>query len=191
MKKLFTIYALLISAFLISACDSATEPTPSDTRAGTGSNRINAGDLPGDSSMSDEGDAAGLNSRDAGDNLAGFDYENINPEDIVSTVYFGFDQYAVGAGERGKVKRAAEFFASNPGIKVLLVGHTDWYGTEEYNILLSDKRCKAVLDYMNACGLNSDNVELVGRGEAGAAVDVAKDSPEANHDRRVDIVKLK
>lgn len=91
----------------------------------------------------------------------------------------------------GKVKRAVDFYASNPDFKVVLVGHTDWYGTEEYNMLLSDKRCKAVQDYAASLGLDVSRIEIIARGEAGAAIDVAKDSPEAKHDRRVDVVKFK
>ena len=120
-----------------------------------------------------------------------FDPENINPEDIVVTIYFGFDQYAVASSERPNVKKAADFFASNPDFKIVLVGHTDWYGTEEYNMLLSDKRAKAVADYMSALGIGAERVEIIPRGEAGAAMDVAKTSPEAKHDRRVDIVRFR
>jgi outer membrane protein OmpA-like peptidoglycan-associated protein len=72
-----------------------------------------------------------------------------------------------------------------------LVGHTDWYGTEEYNVLLSDKRCKAVQEYMAGSGLDAGSIETVARGEQGSVVDVAKDSAEAKYDRRVDIVKIK
>ena len=87
--------------------------------------------------------------------------------------------------------KAAAFFKANPNMKVYLVGHTDWYGTEEYNMLLSDKRCKSVQDYMLGLGMDGSKIETVARGEQGAVVDVAKDSPEAKHDRRVDIVKMR
>ena len=60
-----------------------------------------------------------------------------------------------------------------------------------YNMLLSDKRAKAVADYMSALGIGAERVEIIPRGEAGAAMDVAKTSPEAKHDRRVDIVKFR
>jgi hypothetical protein len=40
-------------------------------------------------------------------------------------------------------------------------------------------------------GLDASRVEIIARGELGSAVDVAKDSPEAKNDRRVEIVKFK
>lgn len=186
MKKVLTLAAIALSIFFLTACDSMDGPSPLDTRASGSANELNPDNLPGDSSMAD----AGLPGRGIND-MGGFDPDNIKPEDIVETIYFGFDQYAVAAGEREKIKKAADFYASNPDFKVVLVGHTDWYGTEEYNMLLSDKRCKAVQDYATSLGLDPSRIEIIARGEAGSAIDVAKDSAEAKRDRRVEIVKFK
>jgi len=186
MKKAITLATAAISMFILAACDSMDGPSPLDTKATSSANELNPDGLPSDSALGD----AGLPGRGIND-MGGFNPDNIKPEDIVETVYFGFDQYAVAAGERGKIKKAADFYAANPEFKVVLVGHTDWYGTEEYNMLLSDKRCKAVQDYAASLGVDAGRVEIIARGEAGAAQDVAKDSPEAKHDRRVDIVKFK
>lgn len=188
MKKILTLCAAALSLLFLSACDTMDGPSPLDTRAsGSGAGSLNPDGLPGDSMFGD-----GLQERGISGGMgSGFDAEHINPEDIVYTIYFGFDQYAVAAGERGKVKSALEFFDGNPEYSIVLVGHTDWYGTEEYNLLLSDRRAKAVSDYMTSLGASAANIEVIGRGEAGAAPDVAKDSPEARNDRRVDIVKYK
>ncbi len=186
MKKAITLATLAFSMFFLAACDSMDGPSPLDTRASASSNELNPDGLPGDADMSD----AGLPGRGIND-MAGFNPDNIRPEDIVETIYFGFDQYAVAPAERAKVKNAANFYAANPDFKVILVGHTDWYGTEEYNMLLSDKRCRAVLDYAASLGIDPSRVEVIARGEAGCVMDVAKDSPEAKNDRRVEIVKFK
>jgi peptidoglycan-associated lipoprotein len=186
MKKLITLSTIAFSMFFLSACDGIDGPDPLDTAAGASNNGLSSSDLPGDSALGD----AGLPGRGIND-MAGFNPDNIKPEDIVETIYFGFDQYAVAPAEREKVKRAVDFYASNPDYKVVLVGHTDWYGTEEYNTLLSDKRCKAVQEYMLAVGTDASKIETIARGEQGSIVDVAKDSAEAKNDRRVDIVKQK
>lgn len=187
MKKILTIAALALSFMFLTACDSMDSPSPLDTRASDTSGELNPDGLPGDATM---GADSGLQDRGL-NSINGFDPESINPEDIVYTIYFGFDQYAVGSSERDKVKSAADFFAQNPDMKIVLVGHTDWYGTEEYNMLLSDKRCRAVSDYMGNIGTDPSRIEIIARGEAGATMDVAKNSPEAKKDRRVDIVKVK
>ncbi len=188
MKKIITIATLALSLFYLPACDSLDSPSPLDTRAsGNATGDINPDNLPGDAGLeADSGlQGRGINA------LGSFDPDNINPEDIVCTIYFGFNQYAVASGERGKLKAAADYYASNPDYRVVFVGHTDWYGTEEYNMLLSDKRCKAVQDYMTSLGLAPERSEVIARGEAGATMDVAKNSPEAKKDRRVDVVKFK
>lgn len=188
MKKFLLIASLAASLFLMSACDSMEGPSPLDTASagGDSSSQLGGDDLSDGGKLAD-----GLNQRGLNDSAAGFDPENINPEDIVSTIYFGFNQYAIPASERDNVKKAAEFFKANPNMKIYLVGHTDWYGTEEYNMLLSDKRCKSVQEYMVGLSIDPSKIETIARGEQGAVVDVAKDSPEAKHDRRVDIVKVK
>ncbi|MBE6413328.1 MAG: hypothetical protein E7035_02095 [Verrucomicrobiaceae bacterium] len=185
MKKLLLIASLIASMFIMSACDSMEGPSPIDTAAVGG----DASAL-GNDELSDANLADGLQQRGLNESGAGFDPENINPEDIVATVYFTFNQYAIPASERENVKKAAEYFKANPD-KVCLVGHTDWYGTEEYNMLLSDKRCKAVQEYMLGLGVDAGKVETIARGEQGSVVDVAKNSAEAKNDRRVDIVKIK
>jgi len=186
MKKLLTLAIASLSMFFLAACDSMDSPSPLDTRAANASGTLNPDNLPEDASM---GADSGL--ADRGMDNAGMDYENINPEDIVCTVYFGFDQYAVASSERAKVQAAVKYADENPNAKLILVGHTDWWGTEEYNLLLSDKRCNAVAEYMGSLGIAAERMQNVGRGEAGATLDAAKDSLEAKHDRRVEIVKVK
>ncbi len=185
MKKILLLASLIASLFLMSACDSMENPPDiADTKYN--------GDANGLGTPQDliDNQQAGLEERGL-NGASNFDPENINPADIVSTIYFSFNQYAISAAERENVKKAAEFFKNNPNMKVILVGHTDWYGTEEYNMLLSDKRCKAVSDYMLGLGMDASKVETIARGEQGSIVDVAKDSAEAKNDRRVDIVKQK
>ena len=160
MKKIINIALVSLFAFALAACDSLDAPSPLDTKSSNAAGEFN-GDMPGDSSGL--GADQGLQEREV---------------------------EGVESGERGKVKQAVDFFAANPNFKIILVGHTDWWGTEEYNMLLSDKRCKAVADYMAGVGADASQMESIPRGELGAVVDAAKNSPEARHDRRVEIVKI-
>ncbi|MBE6413329.1 MAG: hypothetical protein E7035_02100 [Verrucomicrobiaceae bacterium] len=188
MKKFLTVASFIVAMFVMTGCESMSDPSPLDTNASGGAGSSSA---LGGGNLVDNGDGLADGLKDRGVDGLPFDPENLNPEDIVSTIYFGFNQYAVAPSERENVKKAADFFKANPNVKVYLVGHTDWYGTEEYNVLLSDKRCKAVQEYMVGSGLNAGSIETVARGEQGSVVDVAKDSSEAKKDRRVDIVKVR
>jgi peptidoglycan-associated lipoprotein len=87
---------------------------------------------------------------------------NIPPEAILVTVQFDFDQYTVSAAERAKLDAAA---GKAKATKLLIVGYTDQFGTEEYNLGLSDKRAQSVRDYLVKLGCNPADSEVLGLGE--------------------------
>ncbi len=187
MKKIITLLSLSSALLLLSACDGMDRPSPLDTQNANNGMGFNTEGVGADSFNDD---SAMLKDR-SGNGSLGFNPDAIPPEMIACTIYFGFDQYAVAQGERAKLKPVAEMLKNDPSQKIVLVGRTDWYGTEEYNLLLSDKRGGAVSDYLAGLGASAGAMEVVGRGEATATPDVAKDSPEAKNDRRVDVVKVK
>jgi peptidoglycan-associated lipoprotein len=53
----------------------------------------------------------------------------------------------------------------NSAVKVLVEGHCDDRGTNEYNLALADRRAKAVRDYLVALGTAPERVEMVSYGE--------------------------
>ena len=69
-----------------------------------------------------------------------------------------------GAG--AVLDRVAGFLKENDGTKVLIEGHTDSRGSEEYNEQLSQRRAQAVADGLAFRGIDRGRVEAVGRGEA-------------------------
>ena len=85
----------------------------------------------------------------------------IPPEAILATVYFEFDRYNVSASERGKLDAIA---ARVKGTKVIIAGYTDHFGTEEYNLGLSDRRAQSVRDYLVGLGANQANSEIMALG---------------------------
>jgi peptidoglycan-associated lipoprotein len=87
--------------------------------------------------------------------------ETIPPEAILATVYFDFDRYNVSASERGKLDAIA---ARVKGTKVIIAGYTDTFGTEEYNLGLSDRRAQSVRDYLVGVGANQANSEIMALG---------------------------
>ena len=196
MKKLISFFAIIAAVLFMAGCESYDKPQPIDTRA-TAAGNFSGADI-GDTFGDENGGISSAYNKDmdrdpsmAGAGGEGVNWENIDPADIVETIYFGFDQYAIPQEERGKAKNVANFMNANPGAKVALVAHTDWYGTEEYNLVLSDKRGAAVQSYLKSLGVSNARSEVVARGKNGATNDVAKNSAEAKRDRRVDVVNLK
>ena len=70
----------------------------------------------------------------------------------LQTVYFGFDDSSIQASERDRLDANAPCIEKNKGKSVLLIGHTDTSGTEEYNIALSERRAQSVADYLARLG---------------------------------------
>jgi peptidoglycan-associated lipoprotein len=54
---------------------------------------------------------------------------------------------------------------ANSNYTLLVEGHADERGTREYNLALSERRAKAVEDFLTSTGVSSFNIEVVGYGE--------------------------
>ncbi len=114
-----------------------------------------------------EGDglgAGGLEMRGSGFNAMAEAIRNGNipPEAILTTVYFGFDKYTVEANERAKLDAIA---GRAKNTKLIIAGYTDQFGTEEYNLGLSDRRAQSVREYLVKLGSSQGNIEVLAMGE--------------------------
>ena len=83
----------------------------------------------------------------------------------LSTVYFGFDDSSIQASERDRLGADAACIEKTKGKTVLLFGHTDSSGTEEYNIALSERRAQSVADYLSRLGSDPARLQVVPKGE--------------------------
>ena len=79
--------------------------------------------------------------------------------------YFEFDQSAVQAEGFGDLEAHARYLAANPNVGVRLDGHADERGTPEYNIALGERRATAVAKYLQALGVQADQISIVSYGE--------------------------
>ena len=69
-------------------------------------------------------------------------------------------------------------------------GHTDTVGSRDYNRALSERRAKAVVDYVaKKFGVDPSRLEAVGMGEDGLLVATPPQTPEPRN-RRVQVVNL-
>jgi outer membrane protein OmpA-like peptidoglycan-associated protein len=90
-------------------------------------------------------------------------------------------------GADSVMNRVSEFMTKNTDTKVLIEGHTDSRGSDEYNELLSQRRAAAVRDALAARGVDRSRVEAVGKGEGFPVA--SNDSPAGRQqNRRVEIV---
>ncbi|MDB1124306.1 peptidoglycan-associated lipoprotein Pal [Vibrio algarum] len=82
-----------------------------------------------------------------------------------STVYFAFDNATVSGDYEEMLAAHAAFLSKDPAIKVTVEGHADERGTPEYNIALGEYRAEAVSKYLQALGVQSDQISIMSYGE--------------------------
>jgi OOP family OmpA-OmpF porin len=87
-----------------------------------------------------------------------------------------------------EIKKFAEFLKENPAYKVELDGYTDNTGSKTYNIILSQKRAKAVYDALIKLGISKDRLKWVGFGAANPIA--PNDTPEGRAKNRRVVAKL-
>lgn len=90
-------------------------------------------------------------------------------------------------GAQQALDRIAAFMQKNPDTKVMIEGHTDSRGSDEYNQQLSQHRADAVSTALATRGINPTRVAAVGRGE-GFPVASNDDAAGRQQNRRVEIV---
>ncbi len=70
-------------------------------------------------------------------------------------VNFDFDKSTLRPDAVAILNEAIEVLKKYPELKVEVAGHTDSKGTDEYNQKLSDRRAKAVYDYLTSNGIDA------------------------------------
>lgn len=72
-----------------------------------------------------------------------------------SGVYFATDKYNINTASQTTLNKLSGVFKEYPDTNILVVGHTDSVGSEDYNMTLSKNRAYAVTNYLINKGLSS------------------------------------
>ncbi len=105
-------------------------------------------------------------------------------------VLFESGKTSLMPGAKRTIDKLAEFLASYPNRNVLIEGHTDNIGSEEYNIDLSLKRADAVASALIDRGIQKSRILTQGLGET-YPVATNKTAEGRQKNRRVEIIVLK
>lgn len=87
------------------------------------------------------------------------------PEGELQTVYFDFDKYHLRPDALATLKNNAVYLIDHADARVLVEGHCDDRGSQEYNLSLGEKRAKEVRDYLIKAGVHPDRVKIISYGE--------------------------
>ena len=85
---------------------------------------------------------------------------------ILRNVNFEFDKYELLPSSDTILKTLNDFLVNNPNIRLLISGHTDDIGSDEYNLELSRNRAKSVYNWLVNQGIDSTRLEFTGFGKS-------------------------
>jgi peptidoglycan-associated lipoprotein len=92
--------------------------------------------------------------------------DQINREKPLGTIYFDYDKALIRDDARGTLDGNAGWLKKFKTVKILLEGHCDERGTEEYNLALGEKRAKAAQDYLLSSGIAGDRMKIISYGKS-------------------------
>lgn len=102
----------------------------------------------------------------------------------LQAVFFGFDSPRLTPEAESKIQAAAACMAEQ-NRDVILEAHADPRGTEEYNILLTDRRGQAVKTYLTELGVPGERMTVISKGSLEAS---GSDESSWSKDRRVEFL---
>lgn len=82
-------------------------------------------------------------------------------------VYFAFDKWNLTHEAIVDLDRLARDMKENPTVDVVIKSHTDSRGPSNYNMKLSEKRGKSVIDYLTGKGISTSRINVQAYGESG------------------------
>jgi len=195
-KKIVPLALLLILAASMAGCSKKPQrPNPMDTVIGQDADSSSSSrrtddtiapfDIESDGGLLERrsdfsGFSSGLSTKEI---LARADRGEFEP------IYFQFDSSAIAPQERAKLQSVAESLADNPGMYLVLEGHCDWRGTQEYNLALGDRRAKSVLNYLSTLGVASSRLQPLSQGDLKASEGAS--SATMTKERRVEILVIR
>ncbi len=83
-----------------------------------------------------------------------------------SGLLFDFDKAELRSVARTNLEHLAASLQKYPGENVMVIGHTDNIGTEEYNQKLSEARAQAAATFLQQQGIDATRIRTRGMGEA-------------------------
>ena len=79
-------------------------------------------------------------------------------------INFDFDKYDIRPGDAKILDANATWLKGNTNL-VLIEGHCDERGTNEYNLALGERRAKATMNYLVSQGIQANRITIISYGE--------------------------
>ncbi len=86
-------------------------------------------------------------------------------EEMQFRIHFAFDSYELNDEARMVLGRKAELMKEFPELTMVIEGHCDERGTEEYNLALGERRARAAFEHLVILGIEPERMSVVSFGE--------------------------
>ncbi|MGH7393431.1 MAG: peptidoglycan-associated lipoprotein Pal [Candidatus Rokuibacteriota bacterium] len=170
------VVSLLVLAVIVAGCAkrpatmqaaSAPAPTGAAGRTGGAPAPVSSGPTTGGTQMQPGGSTAkpapsGATAPVAGARPAPKEFTAV-PD--LRDVYFDFDKYDIRQVDAKTLDSSATWLKTNDGMLVLIEGHCDERGTNEYNLALGERRAKAAMNYLVSQGVQASRITIISYGE--------------------------
>jgi peptidoglycan-associated lipoprotein len=163
--RLFLSISILSVAVIASGCsrhkNASAVPTPN--RAGATDEAGRAAAEREAAKLREEADRAAAAERLAGERAAG-DRE-VTRATLTTPVQFEFDRATISEEGIRLLDQKVEALQKNPSIRIRVEGNADDYGSDEYNMVLSQRRAAVVNRYFTERGIDGSRIQIVSYGE--------------------------
>ena len=89
----------------------------------------------------------------------------LNAKGLLGDVFFAYDSAELTPEARATIQKNSDYMKRWTSTKVVVEGHADSRGTNEYNLALAERRADVTRDYMVSLGLPADRLTIVSKGE--------------------------
>lgn len=85
---------------------------------------------------------------------------------VIDNIFYDFDKATLRPESKTALDEMAQLLRDNPNVTIEMASHTDRKGSDDYNLDLSHRRAKSVIDYLIEAGISSDRLQYQGYGES-------------------------
>jgi peptidoglycan-associated lipoprotein len=166
-----TVTSLLLVGVLLAGCAKRPALTAASAPAPTGSSGTSAAPAPTSSggpavtaTPGTSGPQAPATSTAPAAPTARPAVKDFTAASDVVDIYFDFDKYDIRPENAKILDSNARWLKSNDQL-ILIEGHCDERGTNEYNVALGERRAKSAMNYLVAQGITANRITIVSYGE--------------------------
>jgi len=102
-------------------------------------------------------------------------------EITLNEIFFEFNKSNITQGGAFELDKLVQVLKNNPTMEIMVKGHTDNRGSDQYNLNLSDRRARAAVQYVISKGIDKARITGKGFGESEPKVDCKENCTEEDH----------